>query len=430
MTNWNQTQALDFLRELFTVAIAAVDPRHCLPAHLPDFPASGRCIVLGAGKAAASMAQALEHHWGAQDQADLARLSGMHIVPYGYALPCQYLQVREAAHPIPDLAAYQAAQALLASVQDLNASDTVICLLSGGGSSLMSLPAEGISLSEKQDINRALLRSGARIHEINCVCKHLSAIKGGRLALACAPAKVLTYIISDVAGDDASIIASGPTLADLSTCADALAILQRYEIPASAAVISHLHQATSETPKPDHPVFAKAPVHIVANAQAALQAAANWAVSQGLQVQILSDRLEGEALDLGRAHAQLAISLANENQQRPYLLLSGGETTVTLKGKGRGGRNTEYLLSLCQHLNGHPRIYALAADTDGRDGSEQNAGAWCTPESLQRAAHLSISASDYLANNDAYTFFASLDSLLMTGPTYNNVNDFRAILVL
>lgn len=429
MTNWNQTQALDFLRELFAVAVAAVDPHHCLPAHLPDFPASGRCIVVGAGKAAASMAQALEQHWIKQ-QADLRRLSGMVIVPYGYALPCQHIQVREAAHPIPDQAGYQAAQALLASVQDLNASDTVICLLSGGGSSLMSLPAGGISLSEKQEINRALLRSGARIHEINCVRKHLSAIKGGRLALACAPAKVLTYIISDVSGDDPSIIASGPTLADVSTCADALNILQRYAIPASAAVLTHLQQTTSETPKPSDPAFANASVHIIANAQMALQAAANWATSKGIQGHILSDRLEGEARDLGRIHAQLAIEVATKNHQRPYLLLSGGETTVTVNGNGRGGRNTEYLLSLCQHLEGHPRIYALAADTDGRDGSEQNAGAWCMPDSLQRAAQLSMSASASLANNDAYTFFAGLDSLLVTGPTYNNVNDFRAVLVL
>lgn len=434
MTNWNQTQALDFLRELFALAVAAVDPHHCLPPHLPNFPDSGRCIVVGAGKAAASMAQALEQHWSRLQQADLRRLSGMVIVPYGYALPCQHLQVREAAHPIPDQAGYQAAQDLLASVQNLSVSDTVICLLSGGGSSLMSLPAPGISLAEKQDINRALLRSGARIHEINCVRKHLSAIKGGRLALACAPARVLTYIISDVAGDDPSIIASGPTLSDTSTCADALDILQRYAIPASSAVLTHLRQPASETPKSHQIDTTHSQVHIIANAQAALQAAADWAQSQGVQVQVLSDRLEGEARDLGRVHAQLAIGKAKElataEDQRPHLFLSGGETTVTLRGNGRGGRNTEYLLSLCQNLNGRPEIYALAADTDGRDGSEQNAGAWCTPDSLQRAARLSISASDCLANNDAYTFFAALDSLLMTGPTYNNVNDFRAILVL
>lgn len=447
MTNWNQDRSIAFLRELFAVAVDAVKPQQCLPPCLPDFPVSGRCIVVGAGKAAASMAQALEQHWTQASlptekltptPEDLARLSGMVIVPYGYSLPCQYIQVREAAHPIPDQAGYQAAQDLLASVQNLSASDTVICLLSGGGSSLMSLPAPGISLAEKQDINRALLRSGARIHEINCVRKHLSAIKGGRLALACAPARVLTYIISDVAGDDPSIIASGPTLADASTCADALDILQRYAIPASSAVFTHLQQPASETPKSHQIDSSNSQVHIIANAQAALQAAADWAKSQGVHVQVLSDRLEGEARDLGRAHAQLATELAtaianefatNEGQG-PRLLLSGGETTVTLRGNGRGGRNTEYLLSLCQNLNAHLNIYALAADTDGRDGSEQNAGAWCTPDSLQRAAQLSISASDCLANNDAYTFFAALDSLLVTGPTYNNVNDFRAVLVL
>lgn len=442
MTNWTQAQALDFLRDLFAVAVAAVDPRHCLAPHLPPFPASGRCILVGAGKAAASMAQALEKHWLASglvaSSPDLRRLSAMVIVPYGYSLPCNYIQIREAAHPVPDQAGYQAACDLLASVQNLNADDTVICLLSGGGSSLMSLPAFGISLAEKQEINRASLRSGARIHEINCVRKHLSAIKGGRLALACAPAQVLTYIISDVAGDDASIIASGPTLADASTCADALAILQRYAIPTSPAVLAHLQQASSETPKPDHPAFVHPQVHIIANAQTALQAASNFAQSKGVRVKILSDRLEGEARELGRAHAQLAIELktklatefADQSHEGPYLLLSGGETTVTVKGSGRGGRNTEYLLSLCQNLNGHAGIYALAADTDGRDGSEQNAGAWCTPDSLQQAAALSLSATASLANNDAYTFFAALDALLVTGPTYNNVNDFRAILIL
>lgn len=470
MTNWNphqaqahiQSQAPAFLRELFAVAVAAVDPRHCLPSHLPSFPVTGRCIVVGAGKAAASMAQALEQHWfpsGAEPtSSDVARFSGLVIVPYAYSLPCKYIQVREAAHPVPDEAGYQAARDLLDLVKNLSAEDTVICLLSGGGSSLMSLPATGISLAEKQEINRALLRSGARIHEINCVRKHLSAIKGGRLTLACAPAKVLTYIISDVAGDDASIIASGPTLADSSTCADALAILQRYAIPASAAVRAHLQLASSETPKPNHAGFIQAQVQIIANAKIALQAAANFAESKGVKVQILSDRLEGEARELGQTHARIAMDLAIElapdivkkfatesltesdtrltmdkadHRHRPtYLFLSGGETTVTVKGSGRGGRNTEYLLSLCQSLNGHAGIYALAADTDGRDGSEQNAGAWCTPDSLQQACASSISASTCLANNDAYTFFATLGTLLVTGPTYNNVNDFRAVLVV
>lgn len=449
MTNWNptndqtsmQTQAPAFLRELFAVAIAAVDPRHCLPPHLPSFPATGRCIVVGAGKAAASMAQALEQHWfpsGVEPtSSDVARFSGMVIVPYAYRLPCKYIQVREAAHPVPDEAGYQAARDLLASVQNLSADDTVICLLSGGGSSLMTLPAAGISLAEKQEINRALLRSGARIQEINCVRKHLSAIKGGRLALACGPAKVLTYIISDVAGDDPSIIASGPTLADSSTCADALAILQRYAVPTSAAVLAHLQLASSETPKPNHAGFIQTHVQIVANAQMALQAAANFAQSKGICVQILSDRLEGEARELGQAHALMSIDIAKtlakvpaqQKQRQTHLLLSGGETTVTVKGDGRGGRNSEYLLGLCQNLQGHAGIYALAADTDGRDGSEQNAGAWCTPDSLQRASALSISADACLANNDTYSFFAALDNLLETGPTYNNVNDFRAILI-
>jgi hydroxypyruvate reductase len=388
------------------------------------------------------MAQALEQHWFASDldatANDVARFSGMVIVPHGYRLPCKYIQVREAAHPVPDEAGYQAACDLLDSVSNLSADDTVICLLSGGGSSLMSLPAAGISLAEKQTINRALLRSGARIHEINCVRKHLSAIKGGRLALACAPAKVLTYIISDVAGDDPSIIASGPTLADASTRFDALEILQRYAIPTSATVLAHLQQVSSETPKPNHAGFVQTHVQIIANAQMALQAAANFAQSKAICVQILSDRLEGEARELGHAHAlmstAIATTLATDNfhqqQRQAHLLLSGGETTVTVKGNGHGGRNSEYLLGLCQSLEGHAGIYALAADTDGRDGSEHNAGAWCTPDSLQRASALSISADACLANNDAYSFFAALDNLLETGPTYNNVNDFRAILIV
>lgn len=446
MTNWNQaqadTQAPAFLRDLFAVALAAVDPRHCLPPHLPPFPASGRCVVVGAGKAAASMAQALEQHWfpsGLDATAnDVARFSGMVIVPHGYRLPCKYIQVREAAHPVPDEAGYQAACDLLDSVKNLSADDTVICLLSGGGSSLMSLPAASISLAEKQTINRALLRSGARIHEINCVRKHLSAIKGGRLALACAPAKVLTYIISDVAGDDPSIIASGPSLADASTRFDALEILQRYAIPTSATVLAHLQQVSSETPKPNHAGFVQTHVQIIANAQMALQAAANFAQSKGICVQILSDRLEGEARELGHTQALMSIAIAttlatdnfHQQQRQAHLLLSGGETTVTVKGNGRGGRNSEYLLGLCQSLQGHAGIYALAADTDGRDGSEHNAGAWCTPDSLQRASALSISAEACLANNDAYSFFAALDNLLETGPTYNNVNDFRAILIV
>lgn len=446
MTNWNQaqadTQAPAFLRDLFAVALAAVDPRHCLPPHLPPFPASGRCVVVGAGKAAASMAQAVEQHWFASDfdatTNDVARFSGMVIVPHGYRLPCKYIQVREAAHPVPDEAGYQAACDLLDSVSNLSADDTVICLLSGGGSSLMSLPAAGISLAEKQTINRALLRSGARIHEINCVRKHLSAIKGGRLALACAPAKVLTYIISDVAGDDPSIIASGPSLADASTRFDALEILQRYAIPTSATVLAHLQQVSSETPKPNHAGFVQTHVQIIANAQMALQAAANFAQSKAICVQILSDRLEGEARELGHAHAlmstasatTLATDIFHQQRRQAHLLLSGGETTVTVKGNGRGGRNSEYLLGLCQSLQGHAGIYALAADTDGRDGSEHNAGAWCTPDSLQRANALSISADACLANNDAYSFFAALDNVLETGPTYNNVNDFRAILIV
>lgn len=428
MANWTAKQAETFLRDLFDVAIKAVSASHCLPPHLPAFPKAGRCIVVGAGKAAAAMAQAAERHWAHEAEADLSRLSGMVIVPYGHSVPCQHIRVREAAHPVPDEAGHHAAMDLLASVQNLRTDDTVICLLSGGGSALMSLPAPGISLNDKQAINRALLRSSARIHEINCVRKHLSAIKGGRLGLACAPARVYTFIISDVAGDDANIIASGPTLPDHSTCADALAILQRYTIPISDSVLGYLRSEAAETPKPEH--LPMAHFHIVANANDALQAAANWARLQGVSVKILSDRLEGEARELGSAHAELAIRIASDEKTRPMLVLSGGETTVNLTGKGRGGRNTEYLLGLCLALGAYPGIYALAADTDGKDGSEDNAGAICTPESLQSATLASISGIECLQQNDAYRFFEKLGTLLVTGPTYNNVNDFRAILLL
>ncbi len=427
MTNWNSTQAETCLRALLNVAMETVRADHCLPPHLPDFPRDGRCIVIGAGKAAAAMAQACEHHWKQDPHFDASRLSGLVIVPYGHGLACQHLRVCEAAHPIPDAAGYQAASELLDSVQNLQTEDTVICLLSGGGSALMSLPAPGISLDDKRAINHALLRSGARIHEINCVRKHLSAIKGGRLALACAPARLFTFIISDVAGDDANIIASGPTLPDQSSCADALEILHRYAIPIPDHVLSHLRSDAAETPKPDQ--LPAAHSQIIACANDALQAASAWASGQGIDVTVLSDRLEGEASELGRAHASLAKNIAASDANKPHLLLSGGETTVTLTGKGKGGRNTEYLLSLCLALEGHPSIYGLAADTDGRDGSEHNAGAIFTPDSLQRATRISLSALDCLQRHDAYTFFEALQDLVITGPSLTNVNDFRAILI-
>jgi glycerate 2-kinase len=424
MLTFNAEQSQNFLQQCFSQAVAATQADTCLPAFLP-VPPLGRTVVIGAGKAAAAMAHTLEQHWHGE-------LSGVVITRYGHTLVCRKIEVIEAAHPVPDHAGFLAAQKLAKLVTGLQADDLVICLLSGGGSALMAVPAPCLSMQEKQELTRALLRSGASIHEINCVRKHLSAIKGGRLALACAPARVLTLMISDVAGDDASIIASGPTLPDASTCADALAILTRFAIPFSERIRHYLMCDLGETPKPGDTLLAKNSFHIVARAQDALQAAANFAEKQGVEVQILSDSIEGEARDCGRIQAAIALDLVTSVRQsgKPLLLLSGGETSVTMHGNGRGGRNTEYLLSLCIALSSHTQIFALAADTDGIDGSENNAGAIITPATLSEARQHNMLPQDYLDNNDAYTFFEKLGQLLVTGPTLTNVNDFRAILIL
>ena len=415
----------DFLLSLYQTAVDAVSAEKCLPAFLPTPPTTGRTIVIGAGKAAAAMASTVEKHWQ-------GALSGLVVTRYGHGAPCDKIEVIEAAHPVPDAAGQQAAQRMMEMVQGLSADDVVLCLISGGGSALLALPAEGITLAQKQALNKALLRSGAAIDEMNCVRKHLSAIKGGRLGLACAPAHVVTLMISDVPGDDPSIIASGPTLPDDSTCADALAILQKYAIEIPPNVLDHLQSGRGETPDATDPRFARHSHHIIATAQDALDAAADAARAAGIHAHVLSDGIEGEAKDIGLMHAALARQIAQKGQpfQRPCVVLSGGETTVTVRGNGRGGRNAEFLLSLTLALNGHPGIYALACDTDGIDGSEDNAGAICEPTSLQRAAENHLYPKLMLENNDGYGFFSCLDDLIVTGPTRTNVNDFRAILVL
>ena len=415
----------DFLLSLYQTAVDAVSAEKCLPAFLPTPPTTGRTIVIGAGKAAAAMASTVEKHWQ-------GALSGLVVTRYGHGAPCDKIEVIEAAHPVPDAAGQQAAQRIMEMVQGLSADDVVLCLISGGGSALLALPAEGITLAQKQALNKALLRSGAAIDEMNCVRKHLSAIKGGRLGLACAPARVVTLMISDVPGDDPSIIASGPTLPDDSTCSDALAILQKYAIEIPPNVLDHLQSGRGETPDATDPRFARHSHHIIATAQDALDAAADAARAAGIHAHVLSDGIEGEAKDIGLMHAALARQIAQKGQpfQRPCVVLSGGETTVTVRGNGRGGRNAEFLLSLTLALNGHPGIYALACDTDGIDGSEDNAGAICEPTSLQRAAENHLYPKLMLENNDGYGFFSCLDDLIVTGPTRTNVNDFRAILVL
>jgi len=415
-----------FLLRLFQAAVQAAGAQHCLPAFLPAPPANGRTLVIGAGKAAAEMARVVEDAWAGQ------AVDGLVVTRYGHAVDCRQIEVIEASHPLPDEAGLAAASRILEKVQGLSADDLVLCLISGGGSALLSAPAPGITLEQKQAINKALLKSGATISEINCVRKHLSAIKGGRLALACAPARVVTLMISDVPGDDPSIIASGPTLTDSTTCRMALSILRKYAISMADTIHQHLTSGAGETPKPGDARFVRNEQHIIATAQDALEAAANCARQAGITPYILSSSMEGQARDVGLVHAALARQVADYDQPfaRPCVILSGGETTVTLRGNGRGGPNTEFLLSLANGLHGMENIYALACDTDGIDGSEDNAGAIYSPQGWQQAQVLGLNARAMLDNNDGYGFFAALDDLVVSGPTRTNVNDFRALLIL
>ena len=406
----------ELLQELFEAAVNAASPAHCLPAHLPE-PPRGRTVVVGAGKAAASMARAVEAHWAGP-------LSGLVVTRYGHGLPLQRIELVEAAHPVPDAAGRAAARRILDRVQGLSADDLVLCLISGGGSALLALPAHGLSLEDTQAVNKALLRCGANITEMNCVRKHLSAIKGGRLAAAAAPAQVVSLLISDVPGDDPAVIASGPSVADPTTFRDALAILEKYGIEAPRAVHEHLRRAHEETPKPGDPRLARARTVMLATAQDALEAAAAMAAAAGYRPVILGNSIEGEARDVALVHAGIAHQVAGHGQPAaaPCVLLSGGETTVTVRGQGRGGRNLEFLLALAVALKGHARIHAIACDTDGIDGTEDNAGAILTPDSLARAERAGLNARERLADNDGYGFFAALNDLVITGPTLTNVN--------
>jgi glycerate 2-kinase len=411
------------LRTMFDSAIASAQPALCVPPHLPA-PPRGRLIVVGAGKASAAMARAVEQNWSGP-------LSGLVVTRYGYAVPCERIDIVEAAHPVPDAAGMHAAQRMLERVGALHEDDLVLCLFSGGGSALLPLPAPGLTLELEQIVGRALLACGATISEMNCVRRHLSAIKGGRLAAACHPARVLTLLISDVPGDRPIDIASGPTVADPTTCADALAIVRRYGIELPEPVREVLESARGESVKPDDPRLARSTVRMIATPQMALEAAARVARTAGIAPHILGDAIEGEARDVGKVFAAIALQVAERNQPfgAPCVLLSGGETTVTVRGRGRGGRNVEYLLSLAIALQGHPRIYALAGDTDGVDGQEEIAGGCIGPDSLARAWSLGLRPVDMLANNDGHGFFSALGDSVITGPTLTNVNDFRAILI-
>ena len=426
LTNPPDPSARDLLRRMFDAAIASAQPALCVPPYVPS-PESlgkGRLIVIGAGKASAAMARAVEDHW-------VGPLSGLVVTRYGYGVPCERIEIVEAAHPVPDAAGLAAAQRMLQFVRGLAEDDVVLCLISGGGSSLLPLPLDGLTLEHKQAVNRALLKSGATISEMNCVRRHLSAIKGGRLAVACHPARVVTLLISDVPGDDPINIASGPTVADPTHAHEALAIVKRYGIELPAEVRAALESDHCESVKPGDARLARNSVHMVAAPQMALEAAAQVARDAGYGAYILGDALEGEARDVGKVLAGIALQVAQRGQpmQAPCVLLSGGETTVTLRGKGSGGRNVECLLSMGIALGGHPRIHALAGDTDGVDGVAEIAGACIGPDTLARAHVLGLKPHDCLNDNDGHGFFGKLGDSVVTGPTLTNVNDFRAVVI-
>ena len=427
-----------FLEYLYWTAVRRALPAHTLAPFLPAPPVNGRTLVLGAGKASGAMAQALDALWPKD-----APVSGLVITRYDHIPPLpagnpSRIEIVEAAHPVPDAAGLQASERMLALTQGLTENDLVLCLISGGGSALLTLPAEALALADKQRINRALLDSGANISEMNCVRKHLSRIKGGRLAAACAPARVVTLLISDVPGDEPSVIASGPTVPDPSSCADALAVLQRYQIDIPPALRAQLESGALETPKPGDAIFARNTVQLIATPQQSLEAAADAARAAGIAAHILSDEIEGESREVGKVHAALAraVALRGAPFVRPCVVLSGGETTVTVKPlpagtpRGQGGRAGEFCMGLAAGLQGQAGVYALAADTDGIDGTQSNAGARVGPDTLARAAAHGQKLPEFMDRNDACGFFGPLDDLFVTGPTYTNVNDFRALLIL
>jgi glycerate 2-kinase len=414
----------DLLQRMFQAAIEAVQASRCVASNLPE-PPKGRLIVVGAGKASAAMARAVEDNWPGP-------LSGLVVTRYGYGVPCSRIEIVEAAHPVPDAGSLAAAERIHTTVRDLTEDDTVLCLISGGGSALLAMPLPGITLEDKQVVGRELLKSGATISEINCIRRHLSAIKGGRLAAACHPAKVMTLLISDVPGDNPCDIASGPTIGDPTTCQDALAIVRRYGIELPPAVRTVLESGQGESIKPGDARLQGNQTRMVATPQMALEASAKVARAAGIEPHILADSLEGEAREVGKVMAAIArqVKLHGQPFKPPCVLISGGESTVTVRGNGRGGRNVEFLLALGIALDSLPGVHALAGDTDGVDGQEEIAGAYLAPDSLKRAWLKAIRPKDSLDDNDGHGFFSALGDSVVTGPTLTNVNDFRAVLVL
>jgi len=416
----DKTTPEGLLHRMFDAAVEVAMPRTCVPPFLPPPNAGGKLVVVGAGKASAAMAKAVEDNWDGP-------LEGLVVTRYDYGVACDNIEIVEAAHPVPDQNGLQAAQRILAIAEGLGPDDVMLCLISGGGSALLSMPARGMALEDKQAVNNALLRCGAAISEMNCVRKHLSAIKGGRLAAAAHPARVISLLISDVPGDDPSVIASGPTVVDETTYADARAILKKYQIEASENVQRILDDAADETPKPGDPRLAANETKLVALPQASLDVAAKVAQEAGYSPVILGDAIEGEAGAVAREHAALALAAKARGERTA--IISGGETTVIVRGEGRGGRNGEYMLAMAEALGGAEGINAIACDTDGIDGTEDNAGAIIGPDTLASAAIAGVDPTEALANNDTYTFFEKIGDLVISGPTFTNVNDFRAILV-
>ncbi|MGV1794078.1 glycerate kinase type-2 family protein [Rhizobium sp. A37_96] len=412
-----------FLEKLFYAAVAAADPDKALAAHLPEKP-KGRTVVVGAGKGAAQMARAFERLWDAP-------LSGVVVTRYGYAVPCERIEVLEAAHPVPDESGLRASDRLMAAVSGLTEDDLVVALVCGGGSALLPAPAGDLTLADEIAVNRALLASGAPISAMNAVRKQVSRIKGGRLAALAHPARVVSLVVSDIPGDNPALVASGPTIADTATRADALEIIDRYRLDLPEAVMRHLRNGGDEPPQPSDPRFSRNEVKLVASAAIALEAAADVARKAGVEPIVLSDAIEGEASEVGREHAAIVAKIAHRGlaSKGPVLVLSGGETTVTIKGKGKGGRNSEFLLSFACAISGQSGVSALAADTDGIDGSEDNAGAFADGSTATRLADQGKDAAEFLDRNDSWSAFSALDDLFVSGPTGTNVNDFRAILI-